>query len=73
MYCQDYDERFPADQWPSNNADPWWILIQPYVKNGGVVDCPSMDGFGSYRSTNDPNYNPNQSEVGNWTPMTPTR
>ena len=31
------------------------------------------DGFGTYRSTNDPNYNPNQSEVGNWTPMTPTR
>ncbi len=31
------------------------------------------DGFGTYRSSNDANYNPNQSEVGNWTPMTPTR
>jgi hypothetical protein len=31
------------------------------------------DGFGSNRSTNDANYNPNQSEIGNWTPMTPTR
>jgi hypothetical protein len=31
------------------------------------------DGFGSYRSTNDASYNPNQTEIGNWTPMTPTR
>ena len=31
------------------------------------------DGFGSYRSTNDASYNPNQSESGNWTPMTPAR
>lgn len=52
MYIQDYDERYPSDQWGTNNADPWWILIQPYTKNGGIVDCPSQDGFGSYRNGN---------------------
>ena len=31
------------------------------------------DGFGSYRNSNDVSYNPNQSEVGNWTPMRTSR
>lgn len=31
------------------------------------------DGFGSYRSSNNALYDPNQSEVGNWTPMRQVR
>ncbi len=27
------------------------------------------DGYGSYRNSNDPTYDPNRSEVGNWQPM----
>jgi hypothetical protein len=31
------------------------------------------DGYGSYRNANDPTYNPNQHESGNWQLMTPSR
>jgi prepilin-type N-terminal cleavage/methylation domain-containing protein/prepilin-type processing-associated H-X9-DG protein len=41
MYVQDYDERFPRDSWGSNPTDPWWYLIQPYAKNGQLLNCPS--------------------------------
>jgi prepilin-type processing-associated H-X9-DG protein len=34
MYCQDYDEQFPAaDEWPGNTL--------PYCKNASVYVCPS--------------------------------
>jgi prepilin-type N-terminal cleavage/methylation domain-containing protein/prepilin-type processing-associated H-X9-DG protein len=52
MYKQDYDERYPRDAWGVNNADPWWVLVQPYIKNGGVIDCPSQDDFASIRNGN---------------------
>lgn len=56
MYVQDYDETFFTQVWPggcANNvpsADPtlapqhWATLVYPYVKNGGVFDCPSYTG-----------------------------
>jgi hypothetical protein len=31
------------------------------------------DGYGSYRNANDPTYNPNQNENGNWQLMQPAR
>ncbi len=31
------------------------------------------DGYGNYRDSNDPNYDPNKGEVGQWTQMTPAR
>ena len=31
------------------------------------------DGFGSYRSSNNASYDPNQSEIGNWTPLRQVR
>jgi len=52
MYKQDYDEKYPSDAWPTNPGDPWWILIQPYVKNSGVLNCPSSSDIGSYRGGN---------------------
>jgi prepilin-type N-terminal cleavage/methylation domain-containing protein/prepilin-type processing-associated H-X9-DG protein len=57
MYVQDYDERFFPQPWPGgcpdtgyfthNPAHPrqhWATMIYPYVKNGGLFDCPSYAG-----------------------------
>jgi prepilin-type N-terminal cleavage/methylation domain-containing protein/prepilin-type processing-associated H-X9-DG protein len=48
MYAQDYDEKVPCTEppcWPANaNYGPsaWWFaLIQPYVKNTQLFNCPS--------------------------------
>jgi len=48
MYVQDYDEMWIPAEW--HNADPqWWIgnnywpnMAQPYMKNWGIVRCPSQ-------------------------------
>lgn len=40
MYVQDYDETFPIgldNDW----HDSWAIGVQPYVKNEGILRCPS--------------------------------
>ena len=46
MYSQDYDERI-LPSWLDNRAglagDTWTMLIQPYVKNFGVIQCPSRE------------------------------
>jgi prepilin-type N-terminal cleavage/methylation domain-containing protein/prepilin-type processing-associated H-X9-DG protein len=37
MYAQDYDEKVHCR---FANA-PWWIVIQPYIKNTQILQCPS--------------------------------
>ena len=47
MYLQDYDETFVPT---ANYAEPtpgrtiWSAAVQPYVKNGGIFNCPSASG-----------------------------
>lgn len=54
MYLQDYDEVFWSNPWPGGggNMPPvtnpanlgtvfWSDLLQPYIKNTGIFDCPS--------------------------------
>jgi prepilin-type processing-associated H-X9-DG protein len=52
MYKQDYDETFPAYTWaqnrPSAAMEPWWSKVQPYIKNAGVLQCPSASNTASY-------------------------
>jgi prepilin-type N-terminal cleavage/methylation domain-containing protein/prepilin-type processing-associated H-X9-DG protein len=47
MYLQDYDETLcgqgvagPKNQW--YGFIPWHVLLQPYVKNEALADCPSL-------------------------------
>src|SRR5579863_5821201 len=44
MYIQDYDENFPIYQWTGSYVIPdqlWPNLVQPYIKNYQIMDCPS--------------------------------
>jgi len=46
MYVQDYDEQTAMNAWTTEGQDSGWraimfYRIQPYVKNEGVVLCPS--------------------------------
>jgi len=50
MYAQDYDETMPSANfaglgatpaWASYNWSYIWTLIDPYIKNTGVLACPS--------------------------------
>jgi prepilin-type N-terminal cleavage/methylation domain-containing protein/prepilin-type processing-associated H-X9-DG protein len=44
MYAQDYDEHYPFgrnDDWNPGEHYTWRWAIQPYVKNLGVMRCPS--------------------------------
>jgi prepilin-type N-terminal cleavage/methylation domain-containing protein/prepilin-type processing-associated H-X9-DG protein len=55
MYVQDYDERFPfAADLASGFADhdKWYgqDVLQPYIKNGGILLCPSMTKFQQYNT-----------------------
>jgi len=52
MYDQDYDETFPLAFIKVNPANPeafigttasWHNLVQPYVKNWGLMICPDVD------------------------------
>jgi prepilin-type N-terminal cleavage/methylation domain-containing protein/prepilin-type processing-associated H-X9-DG protein len=47
MYVQDY-EAYPLY---SSGADRWHSLLQPYIKNGGVLMCPTA-GFARYHVRN---------------------
>jgi prepilin-type N-terminal cleavage/methylation domain-containing protein/prepilin-type processing-associated H-X9-DG protein len=55
MYEQDYDERTSAvyeDPANTGNSDYTWIdMIEPYVKNEQIFECPSSED--SYRSWKD--------------------
>lgn len=51
-------------------------LDDPYYGRTQLSNTQShhwTDGYGSYRSSNDPNYNPSNNETGNWQRMTPSR
>src|SRR4051812_16423886 len=48
MYVQDYDETFPYNRFhgaiggvPENTILTWRNVIAPYLKNKGVLACPS--------------------------------
>src|SRR5260370_3752397 len=43
MYCQDYDETMPKayNLFPDGTEFPWYLEIQPYVRNTAVFRCPS--------------------------------
>jgi prepilin-type N-terminal cleavage/methylation domain-containing protein/prepilin-type processing-associated H-X9-DG protein len=41
MYIQDYDERvFLAGYESVLGRSNWWIVIQPYIRNQGLLKCP---------------------------------
>ncbi|HEX2999091.1 MAG TPA: DUF1559 domain-containing protein, partial [Armatimonadota bacterium] len=47
MYTQDYDECWARQVWTAGGlTDPvyqvWWRALDPYVKNTGVYQCPSL-------------------------------
>ncbi len=44
MYVQDYDERFPMLYWSAQPRGGLAQVIQPYIKNADVYNCPSSDG-----------------------------
>lgn len=53
MYKQDYDETFPLafyyDSWGDPNTIHWWMTnLQPYIKNNGILVCPSKSGLLSF-------------------------
>jgi prepilin-type N-terminal cleavage/methylation domain-containing protein len=54
MYAQDYDETYWSNPWPGGGISAgscespgcagttfWSDLLQPYIKNTGIFDCPS--------------------------------
>jgi hypothetical protein len=49
--------------------DPYWGTSQHSLNN----EYHWTDGYGTYRNSNDPNYDPNQHENGNWQLMPMTR
>jgi prepilin-type N-terminal cleavage/methylation domain-containing protein/prepilin-type processing-associated H-X9-DG protein len=55
MYVQDYDEMYPfAANLESGfaDADKWYgtVKLQPYIKNQGILLCPSMPRFTQYNT-----------------------
>lgn len=44
MYVQDYDERFPMLYWSDSPRYGLAQVVQPYIKNAQVYNCPSSDG-----------------------------
>lgn len=52
MYVQDYDEKYnywtTGDGDASPGAQPWWVVIQPYTKNGQIYVCPSVTATGPF-------------------------
>ncbi len=47
MYCQDYDQQFPHMDFFAGYATygNWWgYLLQPYIKNQQIFDCPTAPG-----------------------------
>ena len=46
QYVQDYDECMPMRRWADNSSGStvwrgWDVLVAPYLKNTGVLKCPS--------------------------------
>ena len=46
QYAQDYDEIMPGLH---NDVDWWYVMLNPYMKNTGILTCPS-------KKTNYPGY-----------------
>ncbi len=45
MYVQDYDETYPMvveSEGPAGEYCNWYDLLQPYIKNDGMFQCPSF-------------------------------
>src|SRR5258707_13232840 len=62
MYVQDYDEKFPfAANLESGfaDSDKWYgtVKLQPYIKNGDILFCPSMTKFTQYNKLCTYSYN----------------
>jgi prepilin-type N-terminal cleavage/methylation domain-containing protein/prepilin-type processing-associated H-X9-DG protein len=58
MYVQDYDEVTPQNTW-SNGGGAYHPVVavarlQPYIKNTGVMRCPSDTGNGSWTAADEP-------------------
>jgi hypothetical protein len=75
------DDSYLRDGGKRSAADHWDDLIRGVDTlndpNGGTTQLSNAgqyhftDGFGNYRTTDDPNYTPEKAgEVGSWTPMT---
>jgi prepilin-type N-terminal cleavage/methylation domain-containing protein/prepilin-type processing-associated H-X9-DG protein len=60
MYAQDNDERVPMsyDEFTfagGGGYKGWWVgMVEPYIKNGGIFNCPSSSLFTTYQ------------DLGNW-------
>lgn len=63
MYIQDYDETYPIDQYLGTYQAPpdafWGNLIQPYLKNYQIYDCPGDPATDQQRATVETSYPPN--------------
>jgi len=43
QYVQDFDEKFPMFVTGTpTQGEPWWVCVQPYIKNEQVYVCPSL-------------------------------
>jgi prepilin-type N-terminal cleavage/methylation domain-containing protein/prepilin-type processing-associated H-X9-DG protein len=47
MYVQDYDEKCPP-VYMNNPRVYWYELLQPYIKNEQILECPSQSGTRGY-------------------------
>jgi len=72
MYAQDYDERLPM-AWnrtvantPEDEAQypHWWNVLQPYVRDKGVFQCPDDGGYLGMRPGDPNNKEPFYPEFG---------
>ena len=79
------DDSYLRDGGARSAADHWDDLIRGVdtlndPSTGGTTQLSNLgqyhftDGFGNYRTTDDPNYTPEKAgEVGSWTQMTPAQ
>jgi prepilin-type N-terminal cleavage/methylation domain-containing protein/prepilin-type processing-associated H-X9-DG protein len=60
MYSEDYDQQFPPDfsrgRGITTSAEAggmWYVQLQPYIRNMGVLHCPSDNISDALRTTSD--------------------
>lgn len=51
MYTQDYDETTPNQH---SQAGYWYVIIQPYIKNWGMMMCPDRFDAKGCKDANNP-------------------
>jgi prepilin-type N-terminal cleavage/methylation domain-containing protein len=87
MYAQDYDEHLPV-AWNRTLANKpedetiyphWWNVLQPYVPNKGIFQCPDDSGYLGMRPGDPNNNQPFYPEFGSsyhslvgWLPLSDT-